>query len=51
MGKSGLPDICITLLYMGRSKGKAVGIQLKCIPEKRDATEMYPRKVMHIIDG
>ena len=33
-------------LWMGKSKGQA-GIQ--CIPEKRDTTEMYPRKVMHII--
>ena len=30
---------------MGRSKGKA-GIQLKCIPEKRDTTEMYSGKVI-----
>ena len=36
------------LLCVGRSKGKA-GIQLKCIPGKRDKTEMYPGKVMHII--
>ena len=36
-------------LCVGESKGKA-GIQLKSIPE-RDATEMYPRKVMHMIDG
>ena len=34
-------------LCVGVSKGKA-GIQLKCIPEKKDTTEMYPRKVMHI---
>ena len=27
------------------------GIQLKRIPENRDATEMYPGKVMHIIPG
>ena len=31
---------------MGRSKGKA-GVQLKCIPAKRDIAEMYPGKVMH----
>ena len=35
-------------LCVSRPKGKA-GIQLKCIPEKRDTTEMYLRKVMHII--
>ena len=35
-------------LCMGGSKGKA-GIQLKCIPVKRDTTEMHPGKVMHII--
>ena len=35
-------------LCVGRLKDKA-GIQLKCIPEKGDTTEMYPRKVMHII--
>ena len=35
-------------LCVGRSKGKA-GIQMKCIPGKRDTTEMYPGKVMHII--
>ena len=33
---------------VGVSNGKA-GIQLKCIPEKKVTTEMYPRKVMHII--
>ena len=33
---------------MGRSKGK-VGMQLKRIPGKRDTTEMYSGKVMHII--
>ena len=37
-------------LCVGRSKGKA-GIQLKCIPESRNTTEMYPGKVMHIIGG
>ena len=37
-------------LCVGTSKGK-VGIQLKNIPEKRDTTEMYPGKVMHIIGG
>ena len=26
-------------------------IQLKCIPGKRDTTEMYPEKVMHMIGG
>ena len=26
-------------------------IQLKCIREKRDTTEMYPGKVMHMIGG
>ena len=35
---------------MDRSKGKA-GIQLECIPESRDITEMYPRKVIHTIGG
>ena len=35
---------------MSRSKGKA-GIEMKFIPEKRDTTEMYPGKVMHIISG
>ena len=34
-------------LCMGGSKGKA-GMQLKYIPEKRDTTEMYPGKLMHI---
>ena len=37
----------IVSLCMGGSKGKA-GIQLKCIPEKRD---IIARKVMHIISG
>ena len=37
-------------LCVGGSKGKA-GMQLKSIPEKRDATEMYPGKVMHMIGG
>ena len=37
-------------LCVGGSKGNA-GIQLISIPEKRDATEMYPGKVMHIIGG
>ena len=37
-------------LCLGGSKGKA-GIQLKYIPENRDTTEMYPRKVMHVIGG
>ena len=35
---------------MGGSKEK-VRIRLKCIPEKGDTTEMYPRKVMHTIGG
>ena len=34
-------------LCVGRSKGK-VGIHFSCIPEKRDKTEIYPGKVMHI---
>ena len=38
------------LLCVGRSKSQA-GMQLKCIPGKRDATEMYPGKVMHVIGG
>ena len=37
-------------LCVGRSKGQA-GIQLKCIPGKRNTTEMYPGTVMHIIGG
>ena len=37
-------------LCVGGSKDKA-GIQLKCIPGKRDTTEMYHGKVMHIIGG
>ena len=34
-------------LCVGVSNGKA-WIPLKCIPEKKDTTEMYSRKVMHI---
>ena len=30
--------------WADHAKGK-VGIQLKCIPEKRDATDMYPGKL------
>ena len=36
----------VTLL-VGRSKGKA-GIQLECIPEKRDTNNLYPAKFVHI---
>ena len=32
------------------SQGKA-GIQLKCIPERKDTTKIYPGKVMHVIGG
>ena len=38
---------CVSLC-VGRSKGKA---GIKCIPEKRDATEMYLGKVVHVIGG
>ena len=41
---------CHVPLCVGRSKGKA-GIHLKYYPENRDAFEMYPRKIMHIIGG
>ena len=39
-------------ICVGRSKRQA-GIQLKCIPGKRDTTEMYAGKVtgMHMIGG
>ena len=37
-------------LCVGRSKGKA-GIHLKYYPDNKDTFEMYPRKVMHMIDG
>ena len=36
--------------FVWGSKSKA-RIELYCIPEKRDTTEMYPGKVMYIIGG
>ena len=30
-------------LFVGRSKGKT-GIQLECIPEKRDTNKLHPGK-------
>ena len=35
-------------LCLGGSK-KTTGIQLQCIPEKRDTNQMYPGKVMYLI--
>ena len=43
-------NLICTTFCVGRSKQKA-GIHLKCYPENRDTTEMYPGKVMHISGG
>ena len=37
-------------LCLGGSKGKT-GIHMKYYPENRDTFEMYPGKVIHMIDG
>ena len=43
---SGIHRIIYVPLCVGRSKGKA-GIQMWCIPERRDSNNLYPRKCCH----